>query len=161
MSLAAAASGSARADYFVPLIRVTCVPEAKYAEIETIGIYNVDVNPALSAQGFSLLSDVAKAPVTCALPQGAVVVEVVDYVPTRLEGMCSQVEYAKLRVSLGGQEVAFADETHGGCTDFRHHDIRISEYGVEHCALTFSDAEMLAPTGSTTVPATCKTVRLF
>ena len=159
--LAATAAGPARADVFVPLIRVTCVPEAKYAEIETIGIYNIDVGPALNAQGFRLLSDVAKAPVTCNLPQGAVKIEVLHYVPPRLEGMCSQVEYANLRVSLGGREVAFAQETHGGCSDFLHHDIRISEYGVEHCVLTFPDAEMAAKTGSKEVPTTCETLRLL
>jgi hypothetical protein len=52
------------ADWYFPLIRITCVPAAKYAAVETLGLYNVDTAP-LAAQGIFDLSVLAEKPVKC------------------------------------------------------------------------------------------------
>jgi hypothetical protein len=151
------------ADTHFKLVRITCVPEARYAAVETIGIYNVgpEERAALAAEGFQELSILAKAPAKCELPQGRLVIEVVDYHAPEAQGMCGAVEDGNLKILLAGREVVQAKSTHGGCSQFHRHDIRVSEYGIQHCILTFDDAEMLAESGNAKVEANCKNTRLF
>jgi hypothetical protein len=153
----------AHADYLVKFVRLTCVPEARYAAVETISIYNVraDGRAALAKVGFYELEAVTRAPIKCDLPQGSLTIEVPDYHPSEAQGLCGAVEDGALKISLAGHEVVSAKSTHGGCSEFHRQDIRISEYGIQHCTLTFDDAEMLAESGNAKIDANCKNTRLF
>jgi hypothetical protein len=153
----ALAAPAARADTYYPFVRITCVPQASYAGIETTGLYEVgqEARATLAAQGFQELSVIAHTPATCSLPQGELRVEVVDYHPPQLEGMCSQAEDANLKVSLASKQIAFAEHTHGGCTVFQRHEIQITEFGVQHCILELTHNQVVGPTGFSPIRAVC------
>jgi hypothetical protein len=150
----------ARADWYFPLVRITCVPDAKYSAVETLGLYNVDTAP-LATEGIFDLSVLAEKPVKCELPQGTLSIEVLNYHAPQAQGMCGAVQDAALRVSLAGAEVAFAGSTHGGCFGSWRHDIRISEYEVHHCILEFKGPTQVVETKDfTKVEARCKNLPL-
>ena len=156
------ATPAARADTYYPFVRITCVPQASYAAIETIGLYNVrqEARAALAAQGFQELGALARTPATCALPQGKLQVEVIDYHPPQLEGMCSQREDANLKVVLGGEQIAFAERTHGGCTSFWHHELHITENNVQHCTLELTHDQIVGPSDPSRASTECSNVWL-
>jgi hypothetical protein len=156
-------SGDARADSYFKFVRITCVPEANYAAIETLGLYNVGVEEraALAAQGIFEISDLDKRPYACKLASGALSVELINYHAPQPTGQCGGVEDGDLLVTLAGRELTRATSTHGGCTGFRQHDIRISQYALQHCVKQFDKIfEVAAPTDFLPMNTECKSFRL-
>jgi hypothetical protein len=164
---AAFVASQAHADWYFPLVRISCVPEAGFASAETFGLYNIDNNAgrvptALAAQGIYELRELAGKPVTCQLPHGVLVIEISNYHAPRPTGMCGGVEDADLRVLLDGVEVADARSTHGGCVGSQRHDIRVSRYEVQHCVLRFERPTPIVDSKEFTAVATmCRSVRLY
>lgn len=160
------ATTPARADWYYPLVRITCIPEASYAAVETIGLYNIgtSVTPvpaALATHGIHELHSLADKPVTCDLPQGKLLIEVLNYHAPQAKGFCGGVQDADLRISLAGSEIAVAKGTHGGCNGSQRHDIRVSMYEIQHCILQFEEATQIVVPGDFTPVATiCKNVPL-
>jgi len=160
------AATPAQADWYYPLVRITCIPQASYAAVETFGLYNIgtSVTPvpkALATQGIQKLHSLAEKPVTCELPQGTLLIEVFNYHAPQAKGLCGGVEDADLRISLAGSQIAVVKGTHGGCGGSQRHDIRISQYELQHCILRFEEAtQIVAPGDFTAVATTCKNVPL-
>lgn len=164
-----------RADWYYPLVRITCIPEASYAAVETFGLYNIGgavtpdiigdavtpVPAALATQGIHELYSLADKPVTCELPQGKLLIEVVDYHAPQAEGYCGGVQDAGMKVSLAGSQVVLIKGTHGGCIGSQRHDIRVSQYEIQHCILRFEQATQTVESMDFTAVATkCKSVPL-
>jgi hypothetical protein len=139
--LALAAGGwsaaPARADGYIPLVRVTCAPPAGYAAIETIGLPDAapDEGAALAAQGFRDLGEVAREPLRCALPEGTLVIEVTLHERSPTSG-CAATEDGRVEVSLSGRTIVSADSLHGGCADLSQHSILVSGNGIRHCVIS-------------------------
>jgi hypothetical protein len=155
----------ARADWYYPLVRITCIPQASYAAVETFGLYNIGtslgaVPKELSAQGIYKLSSLADKPVICDLPKGKLLIEVLNYHAPRDKGECGGNEDADLRVSLAGTQLVLVKGTHGGCNGSQRHDIQISEYELHHCVLQFKYTQGVAPGGPIAVPTMCENVPL-
>ncbi|MBK8158203.1 MAG: hypothetical protein IPK59_05265 [Rhodospirillaceae bacterium] len=156
-------SGNARADTYFKFVRVTCVPEADYAAIETLGLYNVggEERAALAAQGIFEICDLDKHPYACKLSHGALSIELINYHAPQPTGQCGGVEDGDLLVTLAGQELTRATSTHGGCTGFRQHEIRISRYAPQHCITRFDDIfEIATFKGFLPVNKECKSIPL-
>lgn len=154
-------SSDARADWYFRLVRITCVPAAAYASVETFGVYNIDGDAwnYLNAQGIYELGTLASAPFMCDLPAGKLMVKVVNYHPAQPTGQCGGVEDGDLIVSLQGNELTTAKSTHGGCQGSQRHDIRISQYGLQHCIISFDEAtQTVSAPDFSDVKAVCKSV---
>ncbi len=140
--LALAAGGwlaaPAQADGYVPLVRVTCAPPARYAAIETLGLPDADpaARAALAAQGFRGLGEIARERLSCALPQGTLLIAVTIRGRPPAPG-CAATEDGRLEVSLSGRTIVSADSLHGGCADLMQHSIRVAGTGVRHCVISF------------------------
>ena len=160
------ATNPAYADWYYPLVRITCVPEVKYAAVETLGLYNIGgavtpVPPVLAAQGIHELRSLVDKPFICDLPQGTLVIEVFNYHAPRANGACGGVEDADLRILLAGSEIAVMKGTHGGCDSSQRHEIRVSEYDLQHCILRFEQVTLGVPPGDfTAVETKCKNLPL-
>jgi hypothetical protein len=160
------ATNPAHADWYYPLVRVTCVPEAKYAAVETLGLYNIanavtPVPPALAAQGIHELRRLVDNNFVCELPQGTLVIEIFNYHAARANGACGGVEDADLRILLAGSEIALVKSTHGGCDGSQRHDIQVSEYELQHCILRFKQGtQIVLPGDFTPVVTKCKNTPL-
>lgn len=165
-TLAMLATRTAEADWYFPLVRITCIPEARFAAVESFGLYNIGdaVTPVpkeLETQGIFELRRLAEHPFTCQLPQGALLIEISNYHAPQPKGSCGAVEDADLTISLAGLELVKVRSTHGGCDGSQRHDIRISQYEIQHCVLRFKDAaQIVRPGDSTAVETTCKSTSL-
>lgn len=154
-------ANQARADWYAKFVRFTCVPEANYAAIETLGAYNVRSQSTLAAQGIVELATLQNNPLLCKLQRGDLSVELVNYHTPQPTGVCGAVEDGDLRVTLAGKELTIATSTHGGCTGSQRHDIRLTEYDMQHCVMYFDEGtQVVVAHDPTPVKTTCKNVPL-
>ncbi len=155
-------TSTARADWYYNLVRITCVPDASFASVETFGLYNIDEPHGLEKQGIYHLADIKGQPIECALPHGKVSIEVVWYHEPQARGECGGVEDASLKVSLNGIEVAMVKSTHGGCGSWYQHEVQVSRYSVLHCALEFEHPPELIKSGDfMPLPTKCESLKIW
>ena len=151
---------AARADEFFPFVRLTCLPQQDYAEIETLGLWNIagdsgNIPPSLAADGLHDLSKVAEKPLICDLPLGAVRIKLTRYHAPQATGMCGGVEDADMQVTVDGMVVADAKSTHGGCFVEQRHLVWVQAGEAFHCVVPYQDAR-----GQPLSAGTCHRVRL-
>ncbi len=138
---------SARADSLTNYIRLTCIPHAKYAVVETFFINNVP-DPAASSRedheefeaslqnGWSMyrLDALQQDPWTCDLGSNRILLRLRNYHEPQLHGGCGLKEWALLELLVDG-EVAVEFPSASTCEPSFRTLVWITPYEVQVCQI--------------------------